>query len=211
MKIIRIAFFLAAVSTTAAFLPLQQLPKTRITIGEMLLQAVKDDKLNQEARIPFGKKERYVRLTPDQVIAHLTQEYQELQEQLRHDLFQLKHLQHEVAEEEDALLQETMQEIEMEWFAQELDVIASEEDYQSAHRDFLHAKMKKKIALQKWAQDQAAWMDSQLNDLQLLLSLGTSSEELKKSCEALEASQEAERQALVKETRAEGLLKFLEE
>lgn len=232
---ITLFLFFAAIAT--AFRPLESIQSVKTRIDK--LWSTKDNNRDKQnvARVPLGvdripsyaarrgwvpDQQGHRRRIPIQQIhrptktisnsvAQLEVEYQTLKEQLRHDLFQLKDKQCQVAHEEDDIVREVLDEVDLERFAHEMDVLATKYEYQKAQTEVVEAMAKNKVAKEKLTENQAEWMDSEHHDLQELLDLTSASIEFRQSEEMLEAKKEAERQAELKEMEAQDMLFFLEE
>jgi len=235
MNIVLCSFLLLTVaSTPTAFLPVAR--TVRSDDRHFLFAAKSSDHGENEGRVPVGKKQRYVHLdakkgksqppsspagktkttthpetTPRRVtsLAQLRRDYQALKEKLKHDLYKMKHQQVLVSRKEDQVLQKTIDQIEFRRFAQEMDVEAAQEDYESVHEAVEHAKQTTRVALQHWKKAQAAW--NKQKDLQALVTLGKRSEELRNSEAELKFRQKDQQKAVHREAFAEDLLEFLEQ
>lgn len=153
--------------------------------------------------------------TIDGDIACLEQEFQELKEQLRHDLFHLKQKQCELAQEEDKLLQEAVHIAEFDRFAQEMDERKSSVELEQAHTKVEKAQEAKQRA--DATTDRAMEEAPMINDVDSrhrylsFLNLDQAVNYLKMSQDLLQVSQEKEEEVLEKETQAEDRLEYLEQ
>lgn len=148
-------------------------------------------------------------------LEQLKGEYAKLKALLRRDMLQLKHHQAIVAEEEELLLTQQMDETEMEIQVQEATVLAAEKEYQKAHEEVEQSKALEHQANQnfEWVIGLTAAMNQWKNkfvDSEMELLLQQTASDVKASQDYLKISHESEQEALKKEAQAEDLLQFLE-
>jgi len=147
----------------------------------------------------------------------LERDFRELKEKLRRDLLQLKHKQTKVVQDEQDLLQQTINVTEFERFAEEMDVELKEKNLEQAHTVVQQAQDLKQRARSEteWAIARIALLQSMMEpdhrDLDSFLLLRQAAFDLKQCQEWLERSQSMERKAVEEETEAEDLLRSLKE
>jgi len=169
----------------------------------LVLQHTSNRYHNAERRAPFAY--------------YLERDFRELKEKLRRDLLQLKHKQTKVVQDEQDLLQQTINVTEFERFAEEMDVELKEKNLEQAHTVVQQAQDLKQRARSEteWAIARIALLQSMMEpdhrDLDSFLLLRQAAFDLKQCQEWLERSQSMERKAVEEETEAEDLLRSLKE